>query len=93
MLNPCAVEVASVSVLRFMDIALWHGRGAGGSTATSRFKRAGRDLFPVGHAILVPSGEPGITQLIDILAARYSLVLTVDDVFLHGSAEVYRLDN
>jgi hypothetical protein len=41
---------------------------------------------------LVASGTPGITQLLERVEAQYSLTLTVDEVFLHGVAEVYRLD-
>lgn len=42
---------------------------------------------------LVASGEPGITRLVERVEDQYSLVLTVDDVFLHGQAQVYRLDS
>jgi len=41
---------------------------------------------------LVASGEPGITALIERVEVQYSLAFTVNDVFLHGQAEVYRLD-
>ena len=40
---------------------------------------------------LVASGTPGITDLLARVEAQYSLILTVDEVFLHGRAEVYRL--
>lgn len=40
---------------------------------------------------LIASGEPGILELLAILEDQYELVFTVDDVFLHGSAQVYHL--
>lgn len=40
---------------------------------------------------LVASGQPGIDELVAIVDAQYELIFTVDDVFLHGDAQVYRL--
>lgn len=42
---------------------------------------------------LVASGEPGISELIARLEDHYSLVFTVENIFLHGNAEVYRIDS
>lgn len=40
---------------------------------------------------LVPSGEPGITQLLQVVEARYEQVGIVEDVFLHGDAVLWRV--
>ena len=42
---------------------------------------------------LIASGEPGILELLQMVDARYSLIFSVDEVFLHGSANVYRLND
>lgn len=41
---------------------------------------------------LLASGEPGIDVLLEYVATQYTLELTVEAVFLHGDAQVYRLD-
>lgn len=41
---------------------------------------------------LVASGQPGIDALLEIVGERYTLEFTVEDIFLHGNAEVYRLN-
>ena len=40
---------------------------------------------------MIPAGEPGITQLLAIVQEDYQLQFTVDGVFDHGPAQVYRL--
>lgn len=40
---------------------------------------------------MIPAGEPGITQLLAIVQRDYQLRFTVDSVFDHGPAQVYRL--
>jgi hypothetical protein len=40
---------------------------------------------------LIASGQPGIDTLMSRVDEAYRLEFTVDDVFLHGQAEVYRL--
>lgn len=40
---------------------------------------------------LIPAGEPGISQLLALVHGNYQLRFTVDDIFDHGSAQVYRL--
>ncbi len=44
-------------------------------------------VFPA----LTAAGEPGIQPLLDIVAARYTLVFESDPIYDHGRAEVYRL--
>ena len=39
----------------------------------------------------IASGEPGILQLLEIVRARHELRFSIDDIFDHGGAEVYRL--
>ena len=39
----------------------------------------------------IPSGEPGIRELLAIVEADYALQFEVDGVFDHGQAQVYRL--
>lgn len=41
---------------------------------------------------LIASGQPGIDTLLNIVESDYRLEFTVEDVFLHGDADVYRLD-
>lgn len=41
---------------------------------------------------LIGSGQPGIDVLLTLVEAKYTLAFTVEDVFLHGDAEVYQLD-
>ena len=40
---------------------------------------------------MIPAGEPGILQLLEIVQGDYQLRFTVDDIFDHGPAQVYRL--
>lgn len=40
---------------------------------------------------MIPAGEPGITQLLAIVHGNYQLQFTVDGIFDHGPAQVYRL--
>lgn len=40
---------------------------------------------------LLASGEPGIDALLAYVDTQYTLELTVEDVFLHGNADVYKL--
>lgn len=40
---------------------------------------------------MIPAGEPGIKQLLAIVREDYQLRFTVDGVFDHGPAQVYRL--
>ena len=40
---------------------------------------------------LIPAGEPGISPLLGLVQADYQLQFTVDDIFDHGPALVYRL--
>lgn len=40
---------------------------------------------------LVREGEPGILALLAVVQTRYEPVLAMDDVFLHGRAEVYQI--
>ena len=40
---------------------------------------------------MIPAGEPGILQLLEIVQADYQLRFTVNDIFDHGPAQVYRL--
>ncbi|MCU0512757.1 MAG: glycosyltransferase family 39 protein [Anaerolineae bacterium] len=47
--------------------------------------------FVVVFPELLREGEPGIVPLVDFVQARYTPALRVDDIFLHGSAVVYRL--
>ncbi len=42
---------------------------------------------------LTASGEPGITALLDIVAARYKLAFESAEIFDHGRAVVYRLND
>lgn len=39
---------------------------------------------------LIPAGEPGILQLLEIVQRDYQLRFTVDGIFDHGPAQVYR---
>lgn len=39
---------------------------------------------------LIPSGQPGIDELLAIVEEEYSLVYVAEDIFLHGDAELYR---
>ena len=41
---------------------------------------------------LIPSAQPGVQVLLDIVERRYRLVFTRADIFSHGRAEVYRLE-
>ena len=40
---------------------------------------------------MIPAGEPGILQLLEIVQGDYQLRFTVADIFDHGPAQVYRL--
>ena len=40
---------------------------------------------------MIPAGEPGILQLLEIVLGDYQLRFTVADIFDHGPAQVYRL--
>ena len=40
---------------------------------------------------MIPAGEPGILQLLEIVQGDYQLRFTVADIFGHGPAQVYRL--
>lgn len=40
---------------------------------------------------LLASGEPGINVLLEFVESDYALVFSVEDVFLHGQADVYQL--
>ena len=40
---------------------------------------------------MISAGAPGILDLLQIVEARYQLQFTVDDIYGHGSAQVYRL--
>lgn len=42
---------------------------------------------------LIASGQPGIDNLLMLVESDYVLVFTVDDVFLHGAAQVYQLQS
>lgn len=39
----------------------------------------------------IASGAPGILELLEIVRTRYDMRFSIDDIFDHGSAEVYRL--
>ena len=41
----------------------------------------------------LPSGQPGIQTLLDIVARRYRLAFTAPAIFSHGRADVYRLES
>ena len=40
---------------------------------------------------IISAGAPGILNLLQIVEERYQLQFTVDDIYGHGSAQVYRL--
>ncbi len=40
---------------------------------------------------MISAGAPGILNLLQIVEERYQLQFTVDDIYGHGSAQVYRL--
>ncbi len=42
---------------------------------------------------LIPAGEPGITTLLDIVEARYTLAFESAPIYDHGRAAVYRLNS
>ncbi len=42
---------------------------------------------------LIPAGEPGILDLLDIVEEQYRLAFTWPKIFLHGRADVYRLES
>ena len=42
---------------------------------------------------LTASGEPGIEVLLDIVDERYQFAFDVDDIFGHGRADVYQLND
>jgi len=42
---------------------------------------------------LVGSGQPGIDALLAVVETDYQLAFVVDDIFLHGDAEVYQYDD